>query len=167
MPLRRRRAQDWSEQYAAAMSDFGTGKIDAQTWWKLRVEANWGLISRGSEAIPFATKMLESGDADTREDGAGVLAEIGKDEASIDLLIASLQSESENQPRDAIVQALGHLKSKRAIPSLALLVRDPGTDGDTRQTAIVALGMIVGRRFERRPNPETEASAWLRQHGTQ
>ncbi len=92
-----------------------------------------------------------------RADGAGVLAEIGKDEASIDLLIASLQAESENQPRDAIVQALGHLKSKRAMPSLALLIRDPGTDGDMRQTAIVALGMIVGRRFERQPNPETEA----------
>ena len=32
MRLRRRRAQDWSEQYAAAMSDFGTGTIGAQTW---------------------------------------------------------------------------------------------------------------------------------------
>lgn len=139
----------------------GAGTIDADTWWRLRVEATWGLISRGSEAIPFAMGMLASGSPDIREDGAGVLAEIGRDDVAVDALIARLHGEDEHQPRDAIVQALGRLKSRRAIPSLARLIRDPATDGDTRQVAIVALGTIVGRRFERRPDPDRAAEAWL------
>jgi HEAT repeat protein len=163
--LRRRDARGWFEQHAHAFTAYANQDISADIWWQRRVEANWGLISRREEAIPFAMKMLSSPNPDIREDGAGVLAELGRDERVVDELLRALDKETEHQPRDAMIHALGQLKSRHAIPFLAEVIRDPETDGDTRWDAADALGKIVGHRFDRQPEPISAARHWLEDHG--
>ncbi len=163
--IRRRDAKAWFDQHAKAFAAYDAEEIDVDTWWKRRVDANWGLISRRDEAVPYAMEMLRSGNPDIREDGAGVLAELGRNEEVIDALLGALQTEDEDQPRDAMIEALGRLKNRRAIPYLAQLIKDPETDGDTRWTGAGALGRIVRRRFDRQGDPVRAALAWLDANG--
>lgn len=165
MRLRRRDARSWFEQHAHAFTAYASQDISAESWWKQRVEATWGLISRREEAIPFAMKMLISPNPDIREDGAGVLAELGRDGRVVDGLLNALDKETEDQPRDVMISALGQLRSPKAIPLLGDVIRNPETDGDTRWTAVEALGKIVHRRFEQQPEPISAAQRWLDDHG--
>jgi HEAT repeat protein len=163
--LRRRDAKSWFDQHYEAFTARDAGAIDADVWWDLRVEATWGLISRRHEAVPFALEMLRSPNPDIREDGAGILAQIGKDQAAVDALLTSVQDESEDVPRDVMIDALGHLRDRRAIPFLAEIIRNPATDGDTRCGAVDALGRIARRRFDRQPDPVGAARDWLDAQG--
>jgi HEAT repeat protein len=98
-----------------------------------RVAAQWGLIARGKESIPYLQRMLARTVPDSREDAAGAfewLASTGG--AIVDDLLRALVAEVDDQPRDSIVLALGSLGDRRAIPALADLIRDERTDGDTR-----------------------------------
>jgi hypothetical protein len=83
----------------------------------------------------------------------------------IDALLGALEAEVEDQPRDAMIEALGHLKTRRAIPYLAHVIRNADTDGDTRWSAVEALGRIVRRRFDRQPDAFNAALGWLDSHG--
>jgi HEAT repeat protein len=163
--IRRRDPQAWFDQHAQAFADREAGRISADDWWDRRVQATWALIARREEAVPFAIKMLGNRNADIREDGAGVLAEIGRDGRTVDALLAALRTETEHQPRDVLIDALGRMKSRQAVPYLAELIRSPETDGDTRSGAVIALGRIVGRHFDRQPDAEHAALEWLDRHG--
>jgi HEAT repeat protein len=163
--IRRRDAKAWFDQHRQAFADREDERISAEKWWDRRVEATWGLIRLGEGGAPFAIEMLASGNPDIREDGAGILAEIGRDERAVDALLAALGKETHDQPRDGLIAALGRMKSQRAIPYLAQLIRSAETDGDTRWEAVLALGQIVRRRFDRQPDPERAAIAWLDEHG--
>jgi HEAT repeat protein len=165
MRIRRRDAKAWFDQHAEAFAAYDADEIDVDTWWKRRVQADRGLIRQGHEAVPFAVEMLHSRIPDIREDGAGVLAALGDDEGVIDELLGALEAEVEDQPRDATIEALGHLKNRRAIPYLAHVIRNAGTDGDTRWSAVEALGRIVRRRFDRQPDAFNAALGWLDSHG--
>src|SRR4051794_18064855 len=163
--MRRRDAKAWFEQHAEAFAAYDAGQMGVDRYWKRRVQASWGLIARGDEAIPFALEMLRSRNPDIREDGAGVLAALGQEEGVVDELLRALQTETEDQPRDVIIEALGRLKNRRAIPQLAQIIRDSEADGDTRSDAADALGRIVRRRFDQKPDPVRAASHWLDTHG--
>ena len=76
----------------------------------------------------------------------------------------ALENETQDQARDAVVLALGALRSREAIPALARLIRTAETDGDTRRCAVESLGRIVGRRFDRQTDPEAAAVNWLEKH---
>ena len=82
--LRRRDAKAWFERHAEAFAAYDAGRMSVNRYWKRRVQANWGLIARGGEAVPFALEMLRSRNPDIREDGAGVLAALGQDEGVVD-----------------------------------------------------------------------------------
>ena len=121
-----------------------------------RVTASWGLIARGQDSLPYLMSMLTSRNADSREDAAGALGWLGaKSDTIVNALIAALDRESEDQPRDSIVLTLGALKSRAAIPALASLIRSDDTDADTRRCAVESLAGRVhsrpyGRTAERR-----------------
>lgn len=163
--LRRRDAEAWFEEHAAAFAEREKDRISAEEWWDRRVDATWGLIARGAEAVPFAIKMLESSNPDIREDGAGILAEIGRDESAVDAVLDALRRETEHQPRDVLVSALGRMKSPRAIPPLAAMLRSPKTDSDTRANVVDALGQLARRRFDREADPAGAALVWLEKKG--
>lgn len=139
------------------LADQGVGRES----FSKRVEAAWGLIARGAEAVPFALKMLESGDPDLREDGASVLAQVGRDERVIAELLQALATERDNQVRDGLVLALGALRNKNAVPALAAIVEDAQADGDTRWTAVESLGKIVRKRFLKQPEALAAALDWI------
>jgi HEAT repeat protein len=64
-----------------------------------------------------------------------------------------------------MISALGQLRSRKAIPFLGDVIRNPEADGDTRWTAVEALGKIVHRQFEQQPEPISAAQRWLDDHG--
>jgi hypothetical protein len=129
-----------------------------------RVHATWGLIAKGAAAAPYALSLLGRSVHEAREDGAAILAELGRDEAVVDKLIESLNLETDTSARDSIILALGRLKNKKAVPSLAAIIRDAAADGDTQWTAVESLGLIVRKRFLKQENPVDAAKAWLDSH---
>jgi HEAT repeat protein len=127
-----------------------------------RVEAQWGLIARGRDAVPILLDLLTSDDPWSREDAAAALAWLGaNDPATVEALTRALRTASEDEERDSIILALGEMRSTAPVPVLAGLIRDPATDEETRGTAIEALGRIARRRFDRQPDPRAAATAWL------
>ena len=109
--------------------------------------------------------MLRSPNPDIREDAAGILGTVGKDPEVVQALVATLENEVDQQARDSIIVALGALRSREAIPTLARIVRNDSEDGDTRFTALQSLGQIAGKRFDRREDPYAAALTWLDRHG--
>ena len=111
--------------------------------------------------------MLTSRNPDSREDGAGMLAALARSDPSVvDSLLAALAAETDDQPRDSIILALGSLRSRKAVPALAAVIQDESADGDTRFGAADSLGRIVQRRFDKQPDPVAAALAWISAHPT-
>ena len=133
---------------------------DAKLEFARLVHGSWGLIAKGADAIPYAVELLRSTEAQGREQGAAVLARVGKDEV-VSQLLTTLASEKDRQTMDGIVIALGAIRNRKAIPALAELIENEATDGDTRWTAVESLGQIVRRRFVDRPDPIKAALDWL------
>lgn len=153
------------EQYLATLEGKRGPGYEIELASSRGVHAQWGLIAKGAAATSYALSLLERSIPEAREDGAGILAELGRDEAVVDKLIERLASESETTARDSIVLALGQLGNKKAVPSLAAIIRDVAIDVDTKWTAIESLGLIVHKRFLKQDNPVKAAIAWLDTHG--
>jgi hypothetical protein len=162
-----------AEYYAQMYADAIAAANDSTIAYGVRVHATWGLCYAGSAALPHALKMLKSRRADEREDAAGILAHVAKDEQLVPELLSAFDrameftneatrgEKEEMQALDSILAALGALKSKKAIPSLAKLLRNEDADGDSRWAAMESLSKIVRRRFDKEPEPITAAIAWL------
>jgi HEAT repeat protein len=126
-----------------------------------RTHGCWGLIAKGEEAISHALAMLASAKPDAREDGAAILAEIGKGDGVVQSLLVALAAETDVQARDCLIAALGGLRNRAAIPALAALIEEEDVDADTRWTAVESLGRIVRRRFLAKPDPVAAAQDWI------
>lgn len=159
-----RRYTEPVEHYMAMYDRYLAGEVDPKLAFTSRVQATWGLIAKGAAAIPYAVQMLRHRDGDAREDGAAILAELGKQTQVVDVLLDALEDEVESQARDSMIQALGRMRARKAIPILRETILSERTDGDTRYMAIEALGRIVRRRFLSRPDPLAAATAWLADH---
>jgi hypothetical protein len=156
-----RSAERWYEEYRRAWKDLDTGPVEGvERAYDRRVFASWGLNVRARDAMPFALEMLRDGNPEIRADATSVLERLADDPVAVQALIDLVESETELEPVDAAVEALGRLKAEAAIPALARLIRDDGTDGDTQFGAAHALGRIVGERFSR-DRPVEEARTWL------
>ena len=129
-----------------------------------RVHATWGLIAKGGAAVPYALKLLRHSEPDARADGAMILGAVGKDESVVVEILARLAVESDTVARDSLISTLGAMRSRRAIPVLAAIIRDETDDGDTRFTAVESLGRVVGRRFLKQRSPVEAALDWLKKH---
>jgi HEAT repeat protein len=147
-----------SAEYYAAMH---ARAIAAGGTFAERTHGCWGLIAKGEKAIPHAMAMLASTKPDVREDGAAILAEIGKGEGVVQSLLLALAAETDVEARDGLILALGGLRSRAAIPALATLIENEDTDGDTRWTAVESLGRIARRRFLGKPDPVAAARDWI------
>ena len=137
---------------------------EVELQFKRRVHAQWGLIAKGAEAAPYALSLLKRSEPEAREDGAAILAELGTDNGVVDALLESLKSETELEARDSMIITLGSLKSRKAIPALAGIIRDEVENHDTRWTAVESLGAIVRRRFMDTEDPIKTALDWLAKH---
>jgi hypothetical protein len=162
------RYTDSAHYYAAMHRQYldaaRTSEYDGELEFRRRVHATWGLIAKGAAAVPYAVAMLKSEEADAREDGAAILAEIGKDAEVGRQVLEALASETDPLARDSLIQALGALKDRAAIPVLAELIRSRDTDDDTRWTAVESLGRLVRRRFLDQAQPLAAALEWLEKY---
>jgi hypothetical protein len=129
-----------------------------------RVHGMWGLIAKKDAAAPYAISLLGRSIPEAREDGAAILAELGRDDAVVDKLIQCLNTENDDSARASIILSLGRMKNKKAIPTLAAIIRDPAPDDDTQHTAVESLGLIVRKRFLNQENPLQAAITWLAAH---
>ena len=68
------------------------------------------------------------------------------------------------EAKDSMIITLGSLKSRKAIPALAAIIRVAAQDHDTRWTAVESLGTIVRRRFTDKEDPIEAALDWLTKH---
>lgn len=165
-----------AEHYARMHADAIASLDESTIAYGTRVHATWGLCYAGTAALPHALQMLKSKQAEAREDAAGILAHVAKDEQAVDELLAAFDRElaktdeatqggkDELQALDSVLAALGALKCKKAIPSLAKLLRNEKADGDSRWNAMESLGRIVRRRFDKEPEPIAAAIDWLDAH---
>jgi len=132
--------------------------------WSSRVNGMWGLIAKGGAAVPYALKLLDHAEPDAREDGAGILAEVAKDDSVVTDVLGRLTAETDLVVRGALIAALGALRSHRAIPALSAIIRDHAAGGDEKWTAVESLGKIVRRRFLKQSSPIEAAIDWLKKH---
>lgn len=168
------RYSDSPEYYAELYEEFLASLRGEWPWvtqetslpWSARVHATWGLIAKGSAAVPFALKLLARSEPDAREDGATILGAVGKDESVVSEVLTRLSAETDTTARDSLILTLGGLRSRRAIPALAAIIRDEMADSDTRWTAVESLGRIVRRRFLKQSSPIEAAVDWLKKHDT-
>jgi HEAT repeat protein len=138
---------------------------EANLQFDLRIHAVNGLVAKGIAALPVALRMLSSKEPDSREDGAEILAGLGDQPAVVDHLLNALERETDEEAKTSIIASLGHLRTKRAIPALARIIRDPEGDGETRWNAVESLGLIVRKRFVGKPEPIRLAIEWLESQG--
>ena len=159
-----RSAERWYQEYRRAWDGLERGPIDeVEQAYDRRVRAVWGLSVRARESLPFALEMLASRNSEIRADATSILGRLRDDPGAVGALVASLEQEREAEALDATLVALAQIKSPRAVPALARLIRDESTDGDTRFTAAQTLGSTVGKRFDRERTVE-DALAWLDRH---
>lgn len=131
-----------------------------------RVEGQWGLIARGKDAVAHLVNLLHHPDPEGRADGATGLAQIGETDPAVQsTLIATLEHAATHEERDTLLQALGQMRSRAALPAIARLIRSDATDGDTQAMAIEALGKIARKRFDKRPGPRAAALEYLARSG--
>jgi hypothetical protein len=136
------------------------------------VMAQWGLIARGTAAVPFAVEMLTSKIPEVREAGAGILGAVGGDDQVAARILESLEAEYRRasmecrfETLDTLVLAVGQMKNKNSIPTLAILVRDTTLNGDSRWGAVEALGKLARKRFDKQPDAIEAATEWLDKKG--
>lgn len=149
------------QQSLASLDGPKQSREDAELDYRRRVQAQWGLIAKGSASIAYALSLLKGKQPEAREDGASILAELGSNESVVNDLIAALESETDTVARDTIVGTLGQIKSRKAVPVLTTMIRDERENYDSRLNAVESLGRIVGKRFHEQKNPIQAASVWL------
>lgn len=155
--------QMYEQHLGALQGKKGVG-YEIELAFTRRVHAMWGLIAKGAAAAPYALSLLRHSEPEAREDGPAILAELGKDEGVVDLLLESLKAETDATAKDSLILAVGRLKSRKVIPVLAAIIRDEAVDADTRWTAVESLGVIVRKRFLKQEKPIQAAIAWLESH---
>lgn len=152
------------EQHLGALQGTKGAGYEIDLSFSRRVHATWGLIAKGVVAAPYALRLLRHSEPAGREDGAAILSELGKDDSVVDKLLDTLRAETDTTARDSLILAVGRLKSRKAIPVLAAIIRDETADGDTRWTAVESLGIIVRKRFLKQKDPVQAAIAWIDSH---
>jgi hypothetical protein len=152
------------EQYLGTLRGEKGPGYEIELSFSRRVNALWGLIAKGASAANYALALLKRSEPEAREDGAAILAAIGKDEVTVEKLLNALRVETDTTARDSLIASVGHLKSRKAVPVLAAIIRDQATDGDTRWTAVESLGRIIRKRFLKMDDPIRDALIWLDQH---
>jgi hypothetical protein len=154
------------EAYLSALRGPRLSKAEGELAWSRRANAQWGLIAKGTAAIPYARRMLPSTEPEAREDGAAILSVIGRDEAAVDAVLAALTVETDTTARDTLIGALGTMRSRKGISALAKIIADTACNYDTRCAAVESLGAIVGRRFHEQADPIQAASDWIMENET-
>ena len=127
------------------------------------MHGEWGLLAKGQDALPFLLTLIRHPNPDAREDSSFLLGKLKLSDDISGQLLRCLQNEKDLVVLSAIMESLGKLRYRPAIPALASFILDKNTDIDTRWNAIDSLGRIVGEEFSE-PGKVQKAEAWLSAH---
>ena len=134
--------------------------------WSQRAPAQWGLIARGRESVPYVQKMIASADSEERADGISILSAIaGGDPGVATQLVEMLRTESDTEMRDTLIVSLRSIKAREAIPVLGAIVADQHDDYDTRHLAADALARLTRQPFHKADEPVATAAQWWAENG--
>jgi hypothetical protein len=128
--------------------------------WRQRVHATWGLLAKGPEALPFLLTLIRHQNPDARETGVYLLGELRSDDTIGGRLRDCLKNEDDLVVKSAVIEALGKLRYRPAIPAIASIVLNTNLDIDTRWNATDSLARIVGQDFSG-PDRLQKAERWL------
>jgi hypothetical protein len=146
-----------------AEAEFSDGR--ANLAFRQRVHATWGLLAKGSEAIPFLLTLVGRKDSDAREDASFLLGELKRTDGIADVLLAQLNNEKDLVAQSAMIQALGKLRYQPAAQAMARLILSDDVDSDIRLDAADSLGRIVKIAFSESGDPLPAAISWLATQG--
>ena len=135
----------YEQMFETYLASFGRRLTpdESRLAWKQHVHASWGLRARGSEAIPYAMRLLRHSAPEAREVGAGVLEDVGGAPGAADALLAALQAEDDDVARTAIVEALGKTASPAALDALQRLRRESTRDADLLEAIDRSIARLV------------------------
>jgi hypothetical protein len=111
------------------------------------VHAQWGLIARGADSIPYALRLLQHSIPEARAAGASTLQEVGGVPEATDTLLRALQVEADDEARTAIVETLAKTGSSAALEALQRLRAETTNDADLLESidrSIARLRKTVG-----------------------
>jgi len=152
--------QHYIDLYGSFLDSSGTSREQQRSAWKQRVHATWGLLAKGQEALPFLLTLVQNANPAAREDASFLLGELKSDSAISEHLLAHLGNEKDLVVLSAMIDALGKLRYRPAIPALAHMILAPEIDLDTRWNAADSLGAIAGQDFSG-PDKLQKAESWI------
>ena len=138
---------------------------NARLLFRKRVHGTYGLMVKGSDAIPYLLKLLQNSNPDAREDASFLLGELEKRDDIAELLVEHMKEEADVVARSAMIDALGKLRYEPAIPALAHVILSETIDDDTRSDAADSLAKIVGEGFSSPGDRIGAATKWLAERG--
>lgn len=136
--------QDWLKISGGARTE-PKGRALAH---RKRAHALWGFIGKGTDAVPVVTSLLASSRPDARSDGLYVYHELSKTSDGLDSLLAMANRPWTSDSLRALVEALGELKAKQALPLLARALTSVELDPRIQSAVAQALAQITGQSFE-------------------
>jgi hypothetical protein len=115
----------------------------------------------GEDAFARMVKVLKFGEVNAytqpiKGDAVVALGLLG-DERAVPVLLDHLANETDDHIRFQIVNALGWLRSPKAVPGLEKALKDP--DEHVRDGAVAALKTITGKDYPTAPPPARPAGA--------
>jgi hypothetical protein len=150
--------ESWAAFQAALTSRTGP-RYQTALLYDRALLALWGLRARREDSLPYAFELLASDDPDHRQTGASLMGTARGNQRVLTALLRALMDETDETAYDAILMALGDLRSAEAIPALAAVVRDETADPGHRHIAAVSLCKVFGRPVGR--DPIATAMGWL------
>jgi len=159
---------DYIAMYEASMAEIPKRELSpdrANLAWRQRVYAVWGFTAKGTEAIPYLLTLVRHKNPGAREDSAFLLGELKRSEGIADVLTDQLEKETDLVAKTSFILALGSLRYKQAIPTLARLIFDNRTDPDHRIDAVDSLDKIAKTSFSKSSDPVGAATEWLKASG--
>ena len=116
---------------------------------ELRRESVEALVALGSSSIPALLTALDSPDETTWANVAQILVLI-HDAVAVEKLLQILRQKAHGDflgPRDKIIEALGELGDRRAVPELVAILASPKEKDSTKRKAVWAIGKIGDRNI--------------------
>jgi hypothetical protein len=157
------------DEYLTSLGPNGPASSDARALaYRKGVLAQWGLIAKGPrEALPYVRQLLAHTEPEARSAAAGVMeAWAGHDSPFVSDLLAAADVETDAEAFATLISALARARTRRALPLLARILRDPRSrNGDVHWAVVEALGEIAGQRFEISEEGLRAADVWLRDQG--
>ena len=159
---------DYFEDYLTSLGPDGPREPEWQSYaYRKGVLGEWGIIACGpGEGLPYVLKLLRHRLPEARVAAASIMNEWSTSDALTPHLLSAFETERDIETLSVLADALARRKETKAIPRMALLLRNPASlQGDLDWSMMEALGTISGQNFRNDTDPKRAAERWLQENG--